>query len=867
MRKDSLEGYYIADEFYRYKRGEIDLAYLRNFPQNRFTEFEEAEVGNQINVKILNYDLNLSNFYFQTKYTFNIEAVSQNSTIVKYYKTENGEIYIPENAISENEFVDLDETTGGKFYATHHLHYTFQIGFQENEKKELLKILTKICFLIEHIKDDVFSKLVLNEPSGNEIHNLINNIVSDWKSEDETLIIIDSFTAAKEECLSYYNILKNFYNTLYFRDFTNYSGDSKIALLIKVLPTIAISLIPINIRILALNNLINSSFDSNEVIKILNSVTESQTNDFINALSVFNYVNGNGHSTFDNLFVALYNKFFSFLGIGDMNAWKDAMGILYNIWIVSDFNPYDILGNVKEEYPPIETLQLEKPPIINYESDSIALIFNSTNYDFKFRNKFIDIYPIDYVAGIIPQTLAYPVWSFTMFQPVVVQNSSKNTNSIKFLQVSLAENTNDEYGGVIPLFYLKFIDDIKYTDNIETSLEVTFDVALTFTGIGNISKLKHLRHINKLGRVALGLEASVPGQTLIWYELAQGGAGLIEISSSVASLWINHVNNYQNTFCNIDSPDYNQETCDWYRKFDNWMLFLQLKSGALDLAFSKAVKNGARDLLTSPPSNFEPEALAIVARFADQNFTDLKNLFQLKLTSIIGENSNIWNKLNDLPLNPVNKQEEFILDFQGAKKADLEKLNHNEAELFDYWTEIEHLHGMKRNILFLENYRSIKNLPELIEHAIRGSINRSKRFVGGHKAIEVDGINLRLDANTASLTDLTNPLPTNQFGVTKLQHEGVYKIEKFRNIYNAQGNIIGSKWVTKRIDPNEAHTFFPYEWGDQKIIEEFASALTNPNRVNFRQKQYGFKANSDSGVLFGWYYDLDGNISSFFPIF
>lgn len=712
-------------------------------------QFEPAEINDYVEVEVVKFEPNYNTYFVNSRHKFQVLQDEDSNMLKLNYDINNdgkidnlNDISIP--PIVENPNDRLNNMPDGEFYTVNFVsNPTIQALSDTDERKEkIARLVTLIAFKVYGVYSEVLFNLNENEPNESIVRQLILGIESSW----ETGVLSDNATDADSillELTEYRNALGNFYNALRYADFGQLNEYEKLRELFKIISISALGIIDISTRIEAINDNVNEDFDVEYILKILKSVQNNQSTEFFQNLSLYNYVSGNGNTTLDSLYSIIYRKCYSafgLIGIGK-EKWKTVMDEFYRIWLYSDFNPYDILGNLKDSYPPDNTFALQDDPILytlNYQSSSTALIFQKTNFDFQFRQKFIDIYALDngityYIESIFNNTgpQGYLISSYNIFQPIVVQNSSENTNSIKFLQVRLEGQNANEFGGVIPLFYLKYIDDIKNVDNLETAAEVTFDVALTITGVGNLAKLRHLKHINKLGRVALGLEVAVPGQTLITYELAQGTAGLIEVSSSVASLWINHVNDYQNTSCNPVSPQYNEADCEWYKSFENWMLFLQIKSGVLDAVSSLAVKRGARALLTNPPSNFEPEALQILGRFADNNFTDLKNLFQLKLTDQTGILfQNVWDKLNDLPLSPINRQEEFILDFQGARKADLQILNENGGELVDYWNQIEHLRDSRRNVRFLEAYKYV-NHPSVKRKLIEITEVNGKR-VGGH---------------------------------------------------------------------------------------------------------------------------------------
>ncbi|MEW7277092.1 fibronectin type III domain-containing protein [Aquimarina sp. 2201CG1-2-11] len=58
----------------------------------------------------------------------------------------------------------------------------------------------------------------------------------------------------------------------------------------------------------------------------------------------------------------------------------------------------------------------------------------------------------------------------------------------------------------VPMFILKAIDEKYNTNNTEQSINLAFEVALTFSGIGNITRLRHLKQLNKLDKLFDGLQ-------------------------------------------------------------------------------------------------------------------------------------------------------------------------------------------------------------------------------------------------------------------------------------------------------------------------------------------------------------------------
>ncbi|WP_028888923.1 EndoU domain-containing protein [Tenacibaculum ovolyticum] len=156
--------------------------------------------------------------------------------------------------------------------------------------------------------------------------------------------------------------------------------------------------------------------------------------------------------------------------------------------------------------------------------------------------------------------------------------------------------------------------------------------------------------------------------------------------------------------------------------------------------------------------------------------------------------------------------------------------------------------------------KSNKN-SKLRNHVFDGEINKKNSVKGGHFNESFDGNNFRLGDGS---TDL-GKLPKNSKGVSKI--DGSIGIEKKKILKDAQGNVTGERWLSKKIDPTGGHTLFPKGWSKDKIIDEVSSALANPTKSNWNNKSNAFRATSDSGVEIGWFINSNGDVTTFFPIF
>ena len=735
----------------------------------------------------------------------------------------------------------------------------------ETEKREKVYWLIDIGLRIHWINNDIFSIF--------QNSSILTDYIDSQNTEWSSLPLFDN--PSLEDFKEYYSSVNNFYNSVFSNQLfiKDASDENKLYWLAHVLSPQGLIPIPVEDKVTLLRYIANGTIkgetarifgEVNEeqfVLDIITSITNvnDQIDYFFSNLKSLHY---NGISQDQSLFEILYSKM-NDSGLGEENL-KKMMNLLYQKWLLSSLYPYNLDGSVKDNLINTTTYN-NKPIYIDYKASDFLFIFNSTNYDFVFNGKKIDIvedgYEINPVTGnAIPKE--FKVGSYDLFQSVTIKNTDDNTESTKFITT----NIDGEQKAILPIFYLKYIDDKKSTENLVTAIELTFDLALTASGIGNLAKLRHLKHLNSMGRVALGLEAAVPGQALVSYELAQGVAGLIEVSSTVADILLTYGNTYQNTYCNPESSSYNADKCTFYTRLDAIVNVMQIFSGVLDYATSRQLKNASKKILDGPiPVDFNADALVILQKFAG-DVTEIKEVFRVKLLNIYGDNSVIWQKLNNLPISPINKQEMFILDFGRAPDNVLNDLNANNGELFDYWNDIEHFTGKRKEIDFLNDVRKIKNFEELNIEVFKGRTGKilkeefenlppphpNNRYIwqakGVHhkEALEVFG--------TGGIGRIVSGTKDN-IGPPGL---GYYKAKV--EIYNLDFLDNGG-WKVKN-SKGGMSTFFPDSWSKQRLQEELALAFKNKKY----DKQNRWLGNLSDGVQVEFRID-NGIVKTVFPIF
>ena len=107
-------------------------------------------------------------------------------------------------------------------------------------------------------------------------------------------------------------------------------------------------------------------------------------------------------------------------------------------------------------------------------------------------------------------------YNYHPYQPIYLVDSQSQKTALKL-----------DY--VIPAFYLKAVETKKTTANIYTGIEYALDIVTTFSGVGNISKFRHLSKLaSKAAKLRSAQKASTYATVIAQIKL---GAGAIEISS------------------------------------------------------------------------------------------------------------------------------------------------------------------------------------------------------------------------------------------------------------------------------------------------------------------------------------------------
>jgi hypothetical protein len=499
----------------------------------------------------------------------------------------------------------------------------------------------------------------------------------------------------------------------------------------------------------------NEFDDKNLVINIIKASQTSQVN--ANAIllelnKIIYYEDTKPISALEFLYSEIKSFMKKFVGNDILKPFADAV---YYCWIASEYYPYNIDGTIKSNLSPI--IYGSKNIFIAYKHKNFR-IYTSTNMDFEFENLGIRIFENNQVEGEIEDDeIAYtygihPSEIYNFFDTVCIKAQEDDVED-KIIFLTYIDSNNETYN-VMPMFFLKFIDDMKYFNNLENGIKISAEIILTLSGFGNIGKLRHILHFTKAGRVALGLETA--GAQLIKIEFARGIAGLIEITTSLVKITLDYIIQYKKEFCDITKSTYDSNKCEFFTILDNWMMAFQLLSGATDFIAGRILKSSAKRILANGiPSGVHPDAVEILYKFADEINTLKLNFLSHLQAKGLDDTCEIWQRLNKVThpkyMSSIDKLD-FLNDFKNATKSTLNKLNKSngiDGELIDIWQSVVRLKNSRSKVKFLECLCEIKKDSNLLEHINDGHpytfLDKDGNILYGlsgvHNPDWIDGIN------------------------------------------------------------------------------------------------------------------------------
>lgn len=804
-------GYYQNSSFYKYKNGGITVEELTSgtvigtgqkhlFPINIFENndnwgFKLGTEGDLIKIKRLFPKTPYNEYYYNKYYEFKIKN-DPDPNINQPLRYRSPEDYPPvKGNISSSDYSKVDvvledrsDTAPEWFYKKNFGDHIAGWGVSEQQKQAFTQHNIFICWKISHCKENV-EKLAIesfqtiydafddktynNNPAPYDALQLCDRIVGEillnwgyfYIHSGKTKFNVDpilptSYSEEYEAIINqYYNSLVNFYINTYYRTaaqiFPNDTGtlkersDRRIKYLISILPSSAIGIIPIPHRVEILKMLVNNAlYNKDELIAltIIKSVTFPDADEFLGLLLSESVKWNNSNVT---LFEALYRRIddrIMFFGEDNRKAY---MLTMYMLWFVSSYNPMnsdtdtDELSDTYEGKP--VTLKYESELFFGFYMDNMNFVFKSNNIEAQEEK--IEVVPTykEYQSGIRKTWVSVGVYN--IYQAITLNEYKDEDVAIKIPLIGLNAAPNGETQALLPLFFLKYIDDRGDKEDLWTGIGLALDVALTFTGIGNITKLRHLRYLSKIGQAWRG---AITGSQRVFlvrsaYYSVQGVAGTFEFTASLTQLFRQYYMN--GTDCatyhgvvdnNVNDatpegqipdelPSASEEAKKAYKRckaIDNILFWMQMGSLGMDIYASRMIRKKAKELadLGYPPAWDTGQYLELKVRFQQlNNGVDVLGDYE-NMINLIPSGSVISGKLTT-DIDKIN----FFNDFGMVQRdnAFWAQLTKNSGEAVDNWKQFRNLDitdEITNVVLLADNAKAAKYIAYYGDNNLKSAI-------------------------------------------------------------------------------------------------------------------------------------------------
>lgn len=811
-------GYYQISSFYNYKNGILQLSELLSgtvigmgfkhfFPINLFDEnskwgFKLGTEGDLLKLDVLFPKKPYNEYYYNKKYEFKIKNDPAINQPLIYsspddYPPVNNNLSSPDYSHVQVDKVDRSNEAPDRFYFRNFGEHIAGWGINDDLKETLCVANIFICWRIARCKENV-EKIAINtfeniyqafdqkqyNSNPTPYNNLplcdqiVGEILLNWGyfyiHSNKTKFDIDPvlptlYSSDYESVINqYYNALVNFYINTYYRTtaqiFPDDTGtlqersNKRIKYLISILPSAAIGIIPVPYRIEILKMLVNNAlYNKDELIAltIIKSVTFQEADEFLGLLLSESVKWNNNNVT---LFEALYRRIDDKILFFGHDNLKDYMLTMYILWFVSEHNPMnsdtntDTLANTYNNKP--VTIKYESELFFGFYMDNMNFVFNNQNIDAQEEK--IEVVPTtkEFQSGIRKTWVT--VGSYNIFQAITLNEYKEDNIAIKIPLIGLDASPNGETTALLPLFFLKYIDDKGDTEDLWTGIGLAFDIALTFTGVGNISKLRYLRHLSKIGKVIRGTATATETVFIVrsGYYAVQGAAGAIEFTASLTQIFLQYYTNgcqvYQQavtTEINDGNPEGQipEDPNTAYQRcktIDNILFWMQMGSLGMDLIASKMIRKKAKQLkdLGYPPEwSLDDYYLSLKNTFEDMNNVNVLDDY-IHMMNQIPDSSVIVSRLTT-DAEKVN----FFNDFGMVQRdnAFWAKITANNGAAVDNWKQFRNL-GITDEISNVDLLADAVMAPRYIAYYSNNSLKEAiagldralrKKFLEKHGAL------------------------------------------------------------------------------------------------------------------------------------
>ncbi|MEN5233186.1 hypothetical protein [Sphingobacterium faecium] len=632
------------------------------------------------------------------------ERITWDYTVESVYDQNSGNLIIPSTALVIDEIYSLDEVSSS-YYANNIGLIANSIYIAQDQRVVAVGVLMSITLVIDQIVKETFPMLNKNS----EFTEFIVSQLYHWKQELKHIDI------TLELLKDYERTLVSFYTAIYRSQLYLKSEDSDIKwlLLASVLSDSSIKILPLKNRIQILEIIgrgniqgeVLSEFGGINkekiVINIVKNINRGEENLFLNELAK-EYISDqeSTKTLFELLYKGIENGHF-LVGVNNLDLF---MTELYQVWLLSSYNPNELLPD-----DDLKGKDDNKPIAINYKSSTALLFFNDSNYSFEFDKDKIVVKPDD--------TVIHKEDAFHMFRCMLLMGTDSISGDQQLMEVYI----NGKQEMAIPLFYLKYIDDKKATENLKTGIQIGVDIALTLIPIANLTKLKHIFRLTKFGRAITGRAiVAGPGEVLLRIEFARGVLAAVEITAGLASIYYNYAKQVEQV-CDVTSNEYDQEKCLNYQRLSNLFMYLGLVGGVLDLVAARKLKRVSQRILDSSiAATLDPDVSNILRRFAAPlgDSVEATNAFWIyvrdpKNSKLFSEEFKLWWEQSDHWTDALRVK--FVEDF-GSEVAQLKGLK--TTAMMDGWSKLATRDiPLSSNIKFLEDPAVVDRLVGLYDDA------------------------------------------------------------------------------------------------------------------------------------------------------